>query len=599
MKLEQMKIVIVGHVDHGKSTVIGRLLSDTGSLPEGKLQEVKDRCAKNAKPFEYAFLLDALKDEQSQGITIDSARCFFKTQKRHYIVFDAPGHIEFLKNMVTGAAHAEAALLVIDANEGIQENSKRHGYLLSFLGIKQVSVLVNKMDLVNYDKQVFESIKKEYTEFLNHINVRPDAFVPISAMEGEGIINFSEKMKWYKGKSTLDQLDTFEKEKQVDDKPFRFPVQDIYKFTEEGDDRRIIAGTIESGSISKGDDVVFLPSKKESTIKSVESFNTQTKTSASAPEAIGFTLKEQIYINPGEIMVKKNEAVPHVSSRIKVNIFWMGRAPLIKNKAYKLKIATQRMGVKLVDVLNVIDALELKTVAKKEQVDRYDVAEIILETSKPIAFDLIDQIAGTSRFVLVDNYEIAGGGIVVEGLSDAHTLLEEHVIKREQVWEKGGVGLDEKIVRNKHKPKFIVFCGEEIDQKIQAARLLERRLFENKHQVYYLGLSNVLYGLDSDRISEFEDMDEHIRRLGELARIVTDSGQIFITILSAIDDYDIEKLKILTVPNDFITVLVGENIFNTFVPDLSFDGNNNAQSIANSVYDLLEQKEIIAIEYNI
>lgn len=157
---ESMNIVIVGHVDHGKSTIIGRLLSDTGSLPEGKLEQVKEICRRNSKPFEYAFLLDALKDEQEQGITIDAARCFFKTVKREYIIIDAPGHIEFLKNMVTGSSRAEAALLVIDANEGIQENSRRHGYLLSMLGIKKIAVLVNKMDLINYDKDVYEKIKK-------------------------------------------------------------------------------------------------------------------------------------------------------------------------------------------------------------------------------------------------------------------------------------------------------------------------------------------------------------------------------------------------------------------------------------------------------
>jgi len=154
-----MHIVVVGHVDHGKSTIIGRLMADTNSLPEGKLEFVKETCRRNAKPFEYAFLLDALKDEQSQGITIDLARCFFKTEKRNYTILDAPGHIEFLKNMITGAARAEAALLVIDAGEGIQENSRRHGYMLSLLGIKQVAVLINKMDLVDYREDVYHNIK--------------------------------------------------------------------------------------------------------------------------------------------------------------------------------------------------------------------------------------------------------------------------------------------------------------------------------------------------------------------------------------------------------------------------------------------------------
>src|SRR3989344_2988683 len=176
---EQMNVVIVGHVDHGKSTLIGRLLADTGSLPQGKLEAVKENCRRTSKPFEYAFLLDALKDEQSQGITIDTARCFFKSQKRDYIIIDAPGHIEFLKNMITGAARAEAAVLVIDAHEGIKENSKRHGYMMSFLGIKNIAVCINKMDLVKYSKDVFEQIKSEYTKFLKEVNLEAANFIPI------------------------------------------------------------------------------------------------------------------------------------------------------------------------------------------------------------------------------------------------------------------------------------------------------------------------------------------------------------------------------------------------------------------------------------
>jgi len=204
---EQMNVVIVGHVDHGKSTLIGRLLADTGSLPQGKLEAVKENCKRNSKPFEYAFLLDALKDEQSQGITIDTARCFFKSKKRDYIIIDAPGHIEFLKNMITGAARAEAAMLVIDAHEGIRENSKRHGYMMSFLGIKNITVCVNKMDIVDYSEEVFENIKKEYTEFLNEINLQPDNFIPISAREGDNISAQSDRMAWYKGDSVLQALD--------------------------------------------------------------------------------------------------------------------------------------------------------------------------------------------------------------------------------------------------------------------------------------------------------------------------------------------------------------------------------------------------------
>jgi bifunctional enzyme CysN/CysC len=251
---EQMNIVIVGHVDHGKSTVVGRLLADTGSLPEGKLDAVKKECERTGKPFEYAFLLDALTDEQDQGITIDTARSFFKTSKRDYIIIDAPGHIEFLKNMISGAARAEAAVLIIDAKEGVRENSRRHGYILSMLGIKQVIVCVNKMDLMERSQSLFEKIEKEYREFLTQIGaVSPMQFIPVSAVNGENLATRSNQMAWYKGPTLLESLDKFEKAPAKTNRALRMPVQAVYKFTRQGDDRRIIAGRIESGQVKVGD----------------------------------------------------------------------------------------------------------------------------------------------------------------------------------------------------------------------------------------------------------------------------------------------------------------------------------------------------------
>src|SRR6266700_2896041 len=219
-KLEQMNIVIVGHVDHGKSTVVGRLLADTGSLPEGKIEAVRKECERTGKPFEYAFLLDALTDEQDQGITIDTARSFFKTAKRDYIIIDAPGHIEFLKNMISVAARAEAAVLVIDAKEGVRENSRRHGYILSMLGVKQVIICVNKMDLVDRSESHFNKIEKEYREFLASIGaVKPQQFIPVSATNGENLATSAKTMPWYKGPTLLSALDAFTKAPPKSDRP--------------------------------------------------------------------------------------------------------------------------------------------------------------------------------------------------------------------------------------------------------------------------------------------------------------------------------------------------------------------------------------------
>lgn len=425
---EDMNIVIVGHVDHGKSTVIGRLLADTGSLPDGKLEQVKENCRRNSKPFEYAFLLDALKDEQAQGITIDSARCFFKTKKRDYIIIDAPGHIEFLKNMISGAARAEAALLVIDAHEGIQENSRRHGYMVSMLGVKQVAVLVNKMDLVNFDKKVYDDVIREYSEFLNKINVTPVFFIPISAVLGDNIAEKSQKMHWYKGTTVLEALDQLENAKLSDDKPFRMPVQDVYKFTKDKDNRRIVAGTVETGVLKVGDEVVFYPSGKKTRVKSIEAFNKEKQEEVSAGTATGFTTTEQIYTRRGEIATIRGEQKPKVGTLINVKLFWLGKKPMETNKKYYLKIGTAKAEVVVTEITNVLDASNLSS-EKKETVNRNDVAECIMKSLKPIAFDLSNELIETSRFVVIDDYEIVGGGIIVEALEDDYitSQLEDHL----------------------------------------------------------------------------------------------------------------------------------------------------------------------------
>lgn len=593
---EQMNIVIVGHVDHGKSTVIGRLLADTGSLPEGKLESVKEYCRKNSRPFEYAFLLDALKDEQAQGITIDTARCFFKTGKRDYIIIDAPGHIEFLKNMVTGASRAEAALLVIDAKEGIKENSKRHGHIVSMLGIRQVVVLVNKMDLVDFDKDVFNTITAEFTEFLNKVNIKPINYIPISAFNGDNIAARSANTLWYDGPTVLEQLDGFVNKKENRELPFRMPVQGVYKFTEEGDDRRIVAGTALSGSVSVGDEVIFLPSQKKSVVKSIEGFNTAPKTTVYADEATGMTLTTQIYIKPGELMVKASEKQPTVSSRFRANIFWVGKAPLIKNKNYKLKIGTMRIAVKLVEILSIIDAAELSVDTFKDQVERHDVAECILETAKPIAFDPISEIELTGRFVIVDNYEISGGGIILEGVSDSDNTLLEHIKDREFLWEKGSISQEKRNEAYGHKSKFIVITsGSEENEKViqDIGKELEYKLFQIRYKAYYLGVSSLLNGLASDRANDYEGRDEHIRQIGELARIFTDSGQIFITSIFNLDDYEAEKLKLLNQPNEILVLSVGESPFNNFKPDAII----NADGALDEVCELLKKQEIILDYY--
>ena len=413
-----MNIVITGHVDHGKSTVIGRLMADTGSLPLGKLEQVRQECERNSKPFEYAFLLDALKDERAQGITIDSARVFFKTDLRHYIIIDAPGHVEFLKNMVSGAARAEAALLVIDAKEGIQENSRRHGYILSLLGIKQIAVLVNKMDLVGYDQNTFERLVSEFQSFLAEIGVRPMTFIPVSGFHGDNIANASERMPWYRGGTVMQVLDGFRNQESAEHLPFRMPVQGVYKFTKDQDDRRIIAGTIESGTLRVGDPITFLPSGKSTRVKSIETFNEPSRLQAEAGRATGFTVTEQIYISRGELAVVSTEPAPQTALRFKASIFWLGREPLSGAKEYILKLGAQKVPVRIEKIERVIDAYTLAVAHERLQVERNEVAECVLSAAGPVVFDSTEAGTTLSRFVLVDGTFISGGGIIREKLAD-------------------------------------------------------------------------------------------------------------------------------------------------------------------------------------
>jgi bifunctional enzyme CysN/CysC len=590
----KMNIVIVGHVDHGKSTVIGRLLADTGSLPEGKLEKVKAECLRNSKPFEYAFLLDALKDEQAQGITIDTARCFFKSKNREYIIIDAPGHIEFLKNMISGAARAEAALLIIDAKEGVQENSKRHGYLLSMLGIRQIAVCINKMDLVDYDEKVFKKIETEYRKFLSHIGVEPKTFIPIAAREGDNMIAASKHMPWYKGETVLSQLDAFEKAPSLEAKSFRMPVQAVYKFTESGDDRRIVSGKVESGSIAVGDKVIFLPSNKRSEIKTIEEFNVPARKKISAGYSTGFTLKEQIYINRGDVMCKLEDAHPLVSSLIQVELFWMGREPMVFDKEYKLKIATAKVPVRLKQIKKIIDASDLKKTDKK-QIDRHDVAQCVLECASPIAFDLASSIEATGRFVIVDKFDIAGGGIISALVKDDQADIREQVQLREMKWDFSIVDPKERENRYGHTPKLLLLTGKVGVDKKTIAKELERTLFQKGAKTYFLGIGNLLRGLDVDVEKDRSARKEHVRRLGEVSHILLDAGLIVLATASNLTDDELRLLQEVTNRSSIFIVNVGENTFREGIVDLNLNPNESVSKNVQKIQNLLETEKVFTI----
>ncbi len=557
---EDMNIVIVGHVDHGKSTIIGRLLADTGSLPVGKLEQVQEMCRRNSKPFEYAFLLDALKDERDQGITIDSARCFFKSATRNYIIIDAPGHIEFLKNMITGAARAEAALLVIDATEGIQENSKRHGTILSMLGIRQLCVLINKMDLVDYDEGVYRRLVEDYTAFLASLDLKASSFIPVSGRGGDNIATRSQGMPWYEGECVLEALDDFVNPPLPLEKAFRMPVQGIYRFTAGGDTRRIVAGSVETGELRVGDEVIFYPSGKRSRVNSIEAFNRPPQERVVAGAATGFTLHEQIYVRRGEIAARADEESPHSTSRLRVNLFWLGKEPMRRDKRYNIKLGTAKVEAYVEEIVRVIDASSLESAGAREHIERHDVAECTLRLTSAIAVDTVDHLPQTARFVIVDEYEIAGGGIVLEALADRQSWVRERVQLRNARWERSTITPEERERAYGHRSALILITGEKDVGKKPMAKALEHRLFGLGHHSYFLCIGNLLYGVDADiKATSANRRDEHVRRLAEVAHILLDAGAILIVTAIALTHDEVDVITTAINPNDVLTVWVGES----------------------------------------
>lgn len=406
---ETMNIVIVGHVDHGKSTLVGRLFYDTGSIPDGKYEAVARVCQDTGKPFEFAFLLDALEEERDQGVTIDTSRVFFSTDKRDYVIIDAPGHKEFLKNMVTGAASADAALLLIDAEEGVQEQTRRHGHLLKLLGIRQVTVVINKMDLVDYSRDVFERVRSEYAEFLSRLDVMPTYFIPVSAREGVNVAARNGSTSWYDGPTVLESLDMFEATRSKQDKPLRMPVQDVYKF----DKRRIIAGRVESGILRVGDRVLFSPSRHDGVVKSIERWNSPVRDFALPGESIGLTLAEHLFIERGDV-VSHTDNPPNVGATIAANVFWLGNRHLRSGGKYVLKLATQEVECRVAAITDVVDTATLNAVGSGAvEVAKNEIASVVFDLAKPIAFDRFTDIVEMGRFVIVDEYELSGGGTIL------------------------------------------------------------------------------------------------------------------------------------------------------------------------------------------
>ncbi|MGH6947138.1 MAG: adenylyl-sulfate kinase [Kiloniellales bacterium] len=518
-----LKIVVVGHVDHGKSTLIGRLLYDTGSLPPGKAEELEAVSARRGMEIEWSFVLDAFQAERDQAVTIDATQIWFHTSKRDYVITDAPGHREFLKNMVSGAASAEAAIIVVDAAEGVRETSRRHGYLLHLLGIRQVAVAINKMDLVGFDETRFKTVARDIEQYLSDIGIQVSFVVPISARAGENIAKRGTATPWYTGPSLLEALDRFVPLQRLVEQPLRLPIQDVYKF----DERRILAGRIEAGSIAVGDRLLFSPSDKMATVRSLESWpDTQTASSASAGQSVGITLDEQIFVERGEI-ASHLERAPLLTTVFRATVFWLGEQPLAVGRSYKLKLATREATVTVQAIAAMVDTDSL---ARQEvvEVPRNAVAEVVLRSREMLALDPFSSLPKTGRCVLIEGYDtVAGGVISMEGYPDQRAARAVRSTNITAVRHR--VGASERALRHGHKGGVLWFTGLSGAGKSTLAMAVEQHLFRKGYHVYVLDGDNVRHGLNANLSFSPEDRAENIRRVGEVAALFAEAGFICIT----------------------------------------------------------------------
>ncbi len=541
---QPIKIVIVGHVDHGKSTLIGRLFHDTGSLPDGKTEAIQAMCERRGMPFEWAFLMDALKAERDQGVTIDVSHIHFKTEQREFVLIDAPGHREFLKNMVTGAAQADAAVLVVDAQEGVQEQTRRHAYLLHLLGIQQVVVAVNKMDTVDFSEARFQQVAAEVKDYLADlgIDLQHTLLVPVSSRDGDNIVTLSERMPWYEGVTLAASLDDFLPPVPSLQLPLRFPVQDVYKF----DQRRIFAGRIESGHLNQGDTLLFSPSNKTARVSSIESWNVKEPVMAvRAGESIGVTLDEQLFVERGE-MASLVTNPPMLSNVFRGRLFWLGHKPLVAGNRYKLKLCTAEFQVEVEKVERVIDVKDLGT-AESDRVERNAVAEVVLRSRGLMCLDPFDVNMVTGRFVLVEDFDIVGGGLInMDGYADqrpGQTIRSTNIFRVEH-----RVPVEDRWHANGHKGGILWMTGLSGAGKSTLGFFLEQHLFRKGYQVYVLDGDNIRHGLCADLGFSPEDRFENIRRVGNAAALFARAG--FLVITAFISPYRSDRDRIRAVAPD-------------------------------------------------
>lgn len=502
----------------------GRLPAIKIGISAAKIESLKAMSSKRGMPFELSFLLDSLQAERDQGITIDTSEIRFRSGERDVALIDAPGHTEFLRNMITGAARADAALLLIDAAEGVREQTRRHAYLLHLLGIRQVAVILNKMDRVGFDELVYKSIAYEISTYLENLGLLAAEVVPISAREGDGVAKLSGRTGWYRGPTVLQAIESFSPARPAEDLALRLPVQAVYKF----DDRRIIAGRIETGRLAVGDEIVFQPSGKTAAVRTIETWPAPAAGAAyrhrEAGHSVGVTLDREIFVERGEIAAT-GATRPKVARSLRARIFWLAEEPLYAGANVTLRLATANTKARVVAIHNVIDPGQLSQTVHAN-VNNNEVAEVEFGLFQPLGADLHTVNPKTGRIVLEHAGRIAGGGLILSVTSDEAPLRPAN---RAVTPVASSVSKAERISRNGHEGAVLWFTGLPGSGKSTIARNIERRIFDLGGTPLLLDGDTIRAGLNNDLGFATGDRAENVRRLAEVSALLAKNGSIAIT----------------------------------------------------------------------
>ncbi|MBS1014612.1 adenylyl-sulfate kinase [Acetobacter persici] len=512
-------IVIVGHVDHGKSTLIGRLLHDTDNLQDGKVAQIIESSKKRGLKIEWSFLLDSLQIERDQGVTVDSTRIPFLLGKREYVIVDAPGHRQFLRNMITGAADAEAAVLVVDAAEGAREQTRRHAMLLHLIGIRHVLVLLNKVDLLDFDQAKVEAVEKSVSELLKKLDLEAALFIPASARDGDNIASRSDRMPWYKGPTLTEALAQVPSPASRAELPLRLPVQDVYRF----DDKRYVAGRIERGRVRVGDTVIIGTQKTPAKIASIASWHTAPQISAAAGQSVAVTLEPDVIPDRGDLLHLR-ETPPVAASRIRTRLFWLRQEPLRVGESFHLRLATAEHAVTVTSIESVVNLDDLTEYAG-EEVPAEGFAEITLSAAETILFDPFTPGTADGRGVLVDRQQRIVGGAPLLGPAD--------IAQGEKLIHPAGsdVTVQDRTRAKGHRGGVFWLTGLSGSGKSTLARATESALFADGVDVTVLDGDTLRAGLCKDLGFSEADRTENVRRAAEVARILRDAGQVVLVAL--------------------------------------------------------------------